>query len=468
MRDPRLQKLIDTVHAVSSERDVSALLERILDTVIDLTGAERGFLLVHDGKWHVPVARNMDRKEIARAQEKVSRTILGRLREERQPLLLADADLPGAKSIRKQKVRAVCAVPVGEKAAVYLDHRKKPDVFRRADLDLVSAFAGLASVALGKAKELVHLREQIARRNPFENIVGSSKAMQILCGRLEKAAASPYPVFLYGESGTGKELAARAIHNHGPRREKPFVAANCGAVSDTLLASELFGHLRGAFTGADDERTGLFEAAHLGTLFLDEIGTMSGEMQESLLRAVQENEIRPLGSEHPKPVDVRIIAASNIDPAVLADRGELRSDLYYRLNVLRIDIPPLRDRREDIPELVDHFLALASEESGGTRRTATKKAIDRLMEHAWPGNVRELENTVRRAVAMSEKRTLDADDFTFLRPVGGGASEIVHIDEYIRQVLEKHGETLGLKEIADRLGVSRKTLWEKKKRWNLP
>lgn len=195
---------------------------------------------------------------------------------------------------------------------------------------------------------------------------------------------------------------------------------------------------------------------------------MSREMQESLLRVLQEGEIRRLGSPSPRTVDVRIVAASNADLAVMADQGDFREDLYYRLNVIRIDLPPLRERRDDIPTLVDFFLDRAASETGRNRRSVTPKALERLMEHEWPGNIRELENAVRRAVTMSENDVLDRVDFDFLDSTRHKSPmALVHIDEYIRSVLTEHEGRMDLREIADRLGLSRKTLWEKKKKWGL-
>jgi two-component system response regulator AtoC len=211
------------------------------------------------------------------------------------------------------------------------------------------------------------------------------------------------PVFVFGESGTGKELVAKAIHRHGPRQKGPIVSENCAALTETLLESELFGYVKGAFTGADRTRKGLFEVADTGTLFLDEVGDMSSNMQRKLLRVLQEGEVRPVGGVEPVKVDVRIVSASNRDLRELVRAGEFREDLFYRLSVLQIRMPPLRERREDIPLLISHFFDREAKRTGGRLRLLAPGVMDALMEYDWPGNVRELENECLRMLALSNE-----------------------------------------------------------------
>jgi transcriptional regulator with GAF, ATPase, and Fis domain len=241
-------------------------------------------------------------------------------------------------------------------------------------------------------------------------IVGTSAAMRSLFDLMGKIVPSTYPVLVLGESGTGKELVARALHEFGPRKGKPYVSENCAAIPETLLESELFGHKRGSFTGAVADRKGHFVSADRGTIFLDEIGDMSPTMQTKLLRVLQDGEVRAVGGQETFHVDVRVVAATNRELRDLVAKGRFREDLYFRLAVLEIRLPPLRERREDIPLLAAHFLARAVDEAK-REVSLSPEALDRLVAHDWPGNVRELENEIRRAVALCDG-TIRAADLT--------------------------------------------------------
>jgi len=257
--------------------------------------------------------------------------------------------------------------------------------------------------------ENAYLRAQLEERYRFEGIVGKSRAMARLFQLLETVAGTNSTLLITGETGTGKEVIARAIHHNSPRRMHRFVALNCSAIPETLLEAELFGHVRGAFTGAVGNRQGRLEQAHKGTLFLDEVGTMSQALQMKLLRVLQEREFERVGDSHTTKVDVRIIAATNSDLHRLVANGEFREDLFYRLNVISVDLPPLRDRKEDIPLLVRHFLGKFSPD--GAAITVSQDAMRRLMAFEWPGNVRQLEHAIERAVAFSAGRTqIDSGD----------------------------------------------------------
>ncbi len=251
-------------------------------------------------------------------------------------------------------------------------------------------------------REVQHLRREVERRYSFENIVGKSKAMQEVFRQIERVAASKSTVLIMGESGTGKELVARAIHHRSHRRNGPFVVIDCGAIPENLQESELFGHIKGSFTGAVSTKRGLFEEADGGTLFLDEVGDLSGPSQAKLLRVLQEGTIRRVGETKTVQVDVRVIAATNKDLAELVQEGRFREDLYYRLNVVPIHLPPLRERREDIPLLVEGFIRRYAVEAKKGVRRISPSAMDLLISYPWPGNVRELENVIERAVLFSE------------------------------------------------------------------
>ena len=330
--------------------------------------------------------------------------------------------------------------------------------------------------------ENAYLRSQLERRYSFEGIVGRSRPMRDLFQLLETVSVTNSTILVSGETGTGKELVARAIHHNSPRRGNQFVAINCSAIPETLLEAELFGHVRGAFTGAVGNRVGRFEQAHKGTLLLDEVGTMSGPLQMKLLRTLQEREVERVGDSRTIKVDVRVIAATNSDLTKLVGAGKFREDLYYRLNVIPVRLPPLRDRREDIPLLVQHFLDRFCRELGPPRPTMTvsQQAMRRLMAYEWPGNVRQLENALERAVALSAGRTqieladlppdlqelsdapssgvfsLPEDGIDFHEYVGNVEREL------IRQSLERTGGNKG--RAAQLLNLKRTTLVEKLKR----
>jgi two-component system response regulator PilR (NtrC family) len=245
-------------------------------------------------------------------------------------------------------------------------------------------------------------------RGSVKNIVGTSAKMQAIFQMIETVAEVQSTVLVNGESGTGKELVARAIHDLSPRAEKPFISINCGAFTETLLESELFGYVKGAFTGANTNRKGLFEAAHGGTIFLDEIGEMSPSMQVKLLRVLQERRVRPVGAHDELLVDSRVIAATNRDLKQMTVDGTFREDLFYRISVIPIDLPPLRDRREDIPDLVAHFVKKFCDQSGKTL-TVSPKTMQFLEDYAWHGNVRELEHTIERAVALERSSEIQPE-----------------------------------------------------------
>src|SRR6266513_2538561 len=247
-------------------------------------------------------------------------------------------------------------------------------------------------------------------RGKLNNIIGKSAKMQALYQMIETVAQVQSTVLVTGDSGTGKELVARAIHDLSPRAEKPFVSVNCGAFTETLLESELFGYVKGSFTGANTNRKGLFEAANSGTIFLDEIGEMSPAMQVKLLRVLQERKVRPVGATDETTVDTRVIAATNRDLASMVSAGTFREDLYYRISVIPIELPPLRERAEDISELANHFVQKFCEPTGRTL-TISEPAVDLLQQYLWPGNVRELEHAIERAVALETTPSIDPERF---------------------------------------------------------
>ncbi|RKY14124.1 MAG: DNA-binding response regulator [Planctomycetota bacterium] len=294
--------------------------------------------------------------------------------------------------------------------------------------------------ALARLKELQHKADDPARfldggvgeragssspwrrklRYNYDAIIGESPAIREVLETLDRVVDSDLPVLIQGESGTGKELVARAIHYNSPRRNKPFVAENCGAIPDSLLESEFFGHVKGSFSGATSDKKGLFEIADGGTLFLDEISNMSREMQKKLLRVLETNEIRKVGSTEIVRVDVRIISASNTDLSALVEKGRFRQDLFFRINTIVVEMPPLRKRKEDIPILVDHFVEKAARKMMRPAKRVSPKVIEIFMDYDWPGNVRELENEVYRLVALSGTEEEISADLVSAHIVSGG------------------------------------------------
>jgi len=278
------------------------------------------------------------------------------------------------------------------------------------DVDEMQLTIDRAAQTAALMQEVESLRDEIGRRYSFDNIIGRSQRMQAVLKTVSMVAPLKTTVLITGESGTGKEVIAKAIHFNSPRANKPLVTINCAAIPDNLLESELFGHERGAFTDAYTKKLGQFEHANRGTIFLDEVGEMNPATQAKILRVLEEGAFIRVGGAHPITVDVRVIAATNRDLDVAIRDGRFRSDLYYRLNVVSIHLPPVRERRDDLPALIKHFLALKAKETGLPAKTFTNDALDLLMQYAWPGNVRELENVIERAMVLSHETTMAPED----------------------------------------------------------
>jgi transcriptional regulator with GAF, ATPase, and Fis domain len=352
---------------------------------------------------------------------RASRAVLRRVLEQRAAMLVANAaeELAGSESILGGKILSTLAVPLwhGDKirGVIQADNRASAGMFHSSDLEMVAVLAAQAALAVENALLVSRLRVAEERlrgenkylkhreeRRRFADIIGEAPTMRTVLAQLEKVIDTRATVCIEGETGTGKELIASGIHYQSKRREKLFVAQNCAALPESLLESELFGHKKGSFTGADHDKKGLFELADGGTLFLDEIGEMSLALQAKLLRALQEGTIRPVGSTQERQVDVRIICATNRNLAAEVEKGGFRQDLYYRLMVFPIRLPPLRERREDIPLLAEHFLKRYVDEYRKPISGLTQAALDALCAYGWPGNIRELENEIQRLVIQSE------------------------------------------------------------------
>lgn len=321
--------------------------------------------------------------------------------------------------------------------------------------------------------EVRRLREEVKGKYSFEGIIYVSREMQNVLDLVRKVAATDAVVLIHGESGTGKELIARALHENSPRRNGSFVAINCGAIPEGLLESELFGHVKGSFTGADRNKRGLFEEANGGTIFLDEISETTPGLQVKLLRVLQEHEIRRVGDNHPIKVSGRVITATNKDLAHLSKEGKFREDLYYRLKVFPIHLPPLRDRPDDIMPLAEHFLRRARKKNGGEAGRFSVEAAAALRAYSWPGNVRELEHTVERALIMASGPAIRAEDLPSEIQAPPGArrrSKSATLEDtekdHILDTLKACGGNQN--EAAKKLGIGRNTLWRKLKAYGIP
>ncbi len=329
-------------------------------------------------------------------------------------------------------------------------------------------------------REITVLRQHVAMTYGFDNIVGISKVMSQLKETAQRVSPTDITILITGPSGTGKELFARAIHHHSNRRSGRFVAVDCSAIPETLLESELFGHTKGSFTSAHQAKKGLFEEAHDGTLFLDEVSNIPMSTQAKLLRFLQESEIRPVGSTESKKVNVRIVAATNRELKTMVQEGTFREDLYFRLNVIPITLPPLIERPEDIEMLIDYFLRRISHEMKASTVTITRRAVDKMLGHKWPGNVRELENTLKRGAALCMNNQIDVNDVIFI----SGDRPAVEPEAPTRMSITFRGgrmdteqRTLIVKTLSENdwnftktaheLGIGRTTLWRKIKKYNL-
>jgi Nif-specific regulatory protein len=477
-----LSTLFEITQVINSIHDPDELLNKVMDLAIESVGAERGliFLSPEDGGEMEPVvARNVERQTIKDATAYSQ----GVLKEagRGQAVLTHDAEHDARfkeyRSVVRFHIRSLMCVPLNLRGrtigTVYVDTRAPRAVFTPEHLKFLEAFAAQAAIAVDNAnlfdrvqKENQSLRQAVSERYGFESIVGRSTKMRDVFSILARVAPSPLPVMIRGESGTGKELVARAIHQNSPRRDKAFFSENCAALPDTLLESELFGHVRGAFTGAESSRRGLFEMADHGTLFLDEVGDMSMALQSKLLRALQDGEIRPLGAESTRKVNVRVISATNRDLEGLIRARQFREDLYYRLKGVSVTLPPLRDRRDDIPLLIDHFLGRLANENDQSRLRVEPALLRELSRREWPGNVRELENAIYRLSLFAEKGVItleaarnDVDSSepspsVVTRPVNGSISKVT-----MRKALSAAKGNRN--QAAKLLGVSRATFFRK-------
>jgi Nif-specific regulatory protein len=444
-----LEMLIDITKALNSTLNLNELLVNIVDSINSLADTERGFLMLSDnqGNLEFRIARNRSHEALEKEDFEVSHSIINETKKKREPMfisnLLENDRFKDQKSVIDLQLKTALCVPLTleEKVigVIYTDSGRMSDKFKMEDMPIISAFASQAAIAIENARlhgELILSRETLARENlelkqelsekyKFSGIIGKSKSMQEIFSTIKKIAPHTTTVLIHGETGTGKELIARAIHFNSSRETRQMVTINCGAMPAELLESELFGHRKGAFTGASRDKKGLLETADGGTIFLDEIGDMPLPLQVKLLRVLQDGVIRRVGDNVTRKVDVRILAATNRDLSKDIEKGTFREDLYYRLNVVPIHIPPLRERQEDIIPLVEHFLNKYSSKMNKGEVRITPGAIKLLLSMPWGGNVRELENTIERALALSgDSAILSREHFPQLKT----SSSLYHLE----------------------------------------
>ncbi|MFT3922371.1 MAG: sigma 54-interacting transcriptional regulator [Myxococcales bacterium] len=459
--DPRFERLLEIIKRLARERDLSRLLERITDAAVELSGAERGFVLLLDEREQL--MPHTVRASVGREQDAsvaFSRSIAEAVLIDGEPIVTVNARddrrVNEFMSVHKLMLKSVACVPIRGpervEGVLYLEHRMRAGRFQDEDVDLLMAFADQSAIALentrlwgenerrrialehknrelestkaemerlleARTEELEHAQRALsgARSALTESalkhgMIGHGQAMQRVFSLIDRVRDSSVSVVIQGESGTGKELVARAIHAAGARHRAPFVAVNCGALPESLIESELFGHVRGAFTGADRDKKGLFALAQGGTLFLDEFADIPPRMQLDLLRVLQEGRVRPVGSDQDLAVDVRVIVASNRPLSELVREKRLREDLFYRLSVVEVRLPPLRERGEDLPFLCEHLLARIAAKHGGRAKRLTRAVFERLTQESFPGNIRQLEHMLLSAAMMTEGPSIDVRD----------------------------------------------------------
>jgi transcriptional regulator with GAF, ATPase, and Fis domain len=428
----QLERLYAAAKQISATLDLELLAQRTLDTAIDHVGAERGALFLFDSATATPrlwASRGLEAEALEHA-EFFSSTILEEARA-RRPVITSNAQLDrrfrSARSVHLHEIRSVICVPVETPeeviGALYVDRLPSGRRFPEDATHFLGILAGLAGAAVNNARLFgrVSLRAQrldreLSQLSSFSGIVGRSSAMEQLLKQVRQVAATDFPVLLRGESGSGKELVARALHATGARRTGAFIAQNCAAIPVELLESEFFGHVRGAFTGAREHREGLFRLADGGTLLLDEVAELHPTLQAKLLRVLEDGMVRPVGAAREEFVDFRLISASSTRLETAVEAGRFRRDLYYRLNVIEIEIPPLRRRPDDIPLLIDHFLRLHAPQAGGREMRFAPDALEALALREWRGNVRELAHLVKRALVMIDGPVVHAQDLELLLP----------------------------------------------------
>lgn len=474
-----LELLLDLAKSLLEERNLTDVLKRLLDNAVAVSEADRGYILLRDGQggWQRSVSRGMEAGSTAGGDP--SNTVIESALAERKPIIARNAArdprFSGSSSLILRGVRAVCCIPLLSNGAIvgllYLDG-KGAGRMTEESLPFLEAFGALAGAALGRSLELDSARKALEASGAsqrFVGLVGESPVMKRLYDRLERIAGADLPVLITGESGTGKELIAKALHQNGARSKLPMRAIFCGNLTPELLESELFGYRRGAFTGAIADKPGLLDLADKGTLFLDEIADVPSSIQAKLLRFLQDGEYQRLGDPHPRRADVRVISATNKSLQTEIATGRFREDLFYRLNVLTIESPPLRQREGDLPLLALAILARVAVRTGQPPRKISAAALRKLERHNWPGNVRELENVLARAAVLAAGEVIEPEEIDL--PNGNtpppATSDSLDMESAVRTHILRVLALVGgnRSEAARVMGVSRRYLQKSLVKW---
>ncbi len=503
-----LRKLYEFSEKLMTMRSLDELLETMLDAVIEVTGAEKGLILLMEevaggagaqtppegdsaevsppqapppptsgeGKPVIRASRHVSREAITDTTGVISDSIVRRVLETGRPVIvsdaLSDAQFGKSESVLALRLSSVMCAPLVAQGhvtgALYVGNDRVKGLFDRSQLDVLSIFAGQASLILQNAMLLSALRadkEKLAaelKDKRFGEIIGVCPSMMEVFRKLQKVSTTDISVLITGETGTGKELIAREIHRRSNRANGPFVVINCGAIPENLIESELFGHVKGAFTGAVASRAGKFQAANAGTLFLDEIGELPLNLQVKLLRALQERVVFRVGDSRPEKVDIRVIAATNrvLEEEIRA--GRFREDLYYRLNVVNIWLPPLRERGDDVLIIAKALLSKYADELHSSVQGFTPAALAAIKKNSWPGNIRQLENRIKKALVLCDRTLLTPEDLDLAQ---GGDSPILPLEKakeefqrkYVLEVLERNNGNRT--QTARDLGVDPRTIF---------
>ena len=461
------------------EYELEPLLESMMDAVIEITRADKGFLILAEAQdsLHIKVARNIDKQTIEDAVAQISDSILAKVIKQKQPLIVSDAihhtEFKSAQSVINLQLSSVMCAPLIHKnnliGVLYVGNENVVNLFERVHLDLLTVFASQASLLLANAILINELKLDNRNLNQkiedmrFGTIIGSCPAMRGIFNTIEKVAPTAVNVLVLGETGTGKELIANEIHQRSPRAKKPFVTINCGAIPENLLESELFGHVKGAFTGASHTREGKFQAADGGTIFLDEIGEMPLNLQVKLLRVLQERTITKVGASKPENIDIRVIAATHVNLEEAIREGKFREDLYYRVNVVQLILPPLRKREDDVVLIAKYLINKVCEELQLASKELGPEAIQALKRYDWPGNIRQLENRLKKAIVLADSSILTPQDLDLPEEVlqeerltlSDAKERFAH--RYIMESLERHQGNRT--QTAKELGVDPRTIF---------
>ncbi len=480
------EALYEVAQSINSILDTNELIYTVLEIAMKHLSAERGFILLASPfaptEYEVCRAINFGEKEAGTFA--ASSSVVTQVLSSGEPILtfdaMSDERFESSTSIMAQKILSIICLPlrIREKiiGAVYLDSTRSRKMFTEDSLKFLSIFSNLSAIAIENAKQFnelknenERLRNNVGSINLFKGVIGKSKKWNDVLDIVHRVLDVDVAVLISGESGTGKELIARAIHDNGARKTNPFVGINCSAIPSELLESELFGHKKGSFTGANTDKKGLFEVADSGTIFLDEIADLPLMLQSKLLRVLQEKEIRRVGDTISKKIDVRVIAATNKDIQAEVKAGRFREDLFFRLNVVSLRLPALRERKEDIPTLAEFFFEKAIAAHKRSLQGIHPDAMSALVHSQWQGNVRELQNVIERAVVLCKGNVIQKEDIIGTTVEASFNSQGMTLEQFERQLIEATLAEMGgnRTRTAEKLGVSLRWLQYRIKEWGI-